>query len=248
MKKKTEYRSNVIFFVPALRTILFIVSGLVLLIIPPFRGSSLIDVSKWWPLLCILINIITIVILFLLVRQEGRSFKELINHNSPGKNTLKEILIVIPIMLVLGIGGLLGFSWLVYGQIPLTTIQPLPIWAAILVLVLLPLTIIFSEIPLYLGYCAPRIKKKCNNEFFAIAYPLFFFALQHSFMPLLFDFKHMLSRFLMFIPLLIMMGIWYYRKKDLLPLMVGHGVLDILTGAQLLILSLNPAIFDTMTY
>ncbi len=149
-------------------------------------------------------------------------------------------------MVLLGIGGLVGISWLVYGYMPVTTTQPLPVWAAILVIILFPATVMFAEIPLYLGYCAPLIKEKTNNEVFAIVYPLFFYALQHSFMPLIFDFKHMLSRFLMFIPLLIFIGIWYYKKRDLLPLIAGHGLLDVFTGIQLLIVSLYPSIFEMM--
>jgi hypothetical protein len=129
---------------------------------------------------------------------------------------------------------------------PVTNTQPLPIWAAIIVVILLPVTIVFSEIPFYLGYCAPRINKISNNEVFSIVYPLFFYALQHSFMPSIFDFKHMLSRFLMFIPLLIFIGIWYNRKRDLLPLIAGHGLLDVFTGIQLLIVSLNPSIYEMM--
>jgi hypothetical protein len=50
----------------------------------------------------------------------------------------------------------------------------------------------------------------------------------------------------MFIPLLVMIGIWYSRKKDLLPLMTGHGVLDLLTGIQLLVVALYPSVYEMM--
>lgn len=217
-----------------------------MLLMPSFRGKNLIDTSKWWPLLCIGINVITILLLFLLVRSEGTSFRALLNHNPDKRKTVRGILTATPLMLILGIGGLVGFSWLVYGYMPVTNTQALPVWAAILVVILLPATIVLSEIPFYLGYCAPRIKKKTKNEVFSIVYPLFFYALQHSFMPLLFDFRHVLSRFLMFIPLLIMMGIWYHRNKDLIPLMAGHGLLDLLTGIQLLMVALYPSIVEMM--
>lgn len=246
MNKITGFSSKAIFFIPALRTILFIAAGTVLVNIPPFRGKNLRDVSMWWPLLCIAVNLLTIGILIVLVKSEGKTFKDLFNHEKDKKKILKKILTATPIMLLLGIGGLMGFSWLVYGYIPVTTTQPLPLWGAILVLILFPVTIIFAEIPLYLGYCTPRIKEITKNEVFSIVYPLFFYALQHSFMPFLFDFKHILSRFIMFIPLLIMIGIWYSRKKDLVPLMTGHGILDVFTGIQLLIVSLYPSIYEMM--
>lgn len=246
MKKQSIVISNPVLLIPALRTALFIVAGLLLLLKPSFRGKNLIDTSMWWPLLCIGVNVITILFLFLMIRSEGKSFRALLNHNPDKKKTFKEIFTVTPLMLILGIGGLMGFSWLVYGYMPVTNTQPLPLWAAMVVVILLPATIVFSEIPFYLGYCAPRIKKKTNNEVLSIVYPLFFYALQHSFMPLLFDFKHVLSRFLMFIPLLIMIGIWYFRKKDLVPLMAGHGLLDLFTGIQLLMVALYPSIFEMM--
>ncbi len=235
-----------IFFVPALRSLLFILAGLLLLSFPSFQGKTLLELSMWWPLLCIGVNVITIIFLFFRIRQEGTSFRDLIHYHPDRKKMRKEILTATPVMLVLGIGGLMGFSWLVYGYMPVTNSQPLPLWAAIMVVFLLPVTIVFSEIPFYLGYCAPRIKSVTQNEVFSIVYPLFFYALQHSFMPLLFDFKHILSRFIMFIPLLIMIGIWYHRKKTLLPLMAGHGLLDVLTGIQLLMVALFPSIFEMM--
>lgn len=238
--------SRIIFVVPALRTVLFIVAGLFTLSLPPFRGMNLMDISVWWPLLCIVVNMITIVFLYVSLKHEGKNFRDLINHTHDKKRTTREILTATPIMLFLGIGGLMGFSWLVYGYMPLTNTQPLPVWAAIVVVILLPLTIVFSEIPFYLGYCAPRIHRATGNEVFSIVYPLFFYALQHSFMPLIFDFRHIISRFLMFIPLLIMIGIWYSRKKDLVPLMAGHGVLDFLTGIQLLMVALFPSIYEMM--
>lgn len=246
MKKNIGYHSIVIFLVPVLRPALFIAAGILLVTLPPFRGKSLRDVSSWWGLLCIVVNIITIIILIILTKRNGKNFWDLINHNPHKKKRLKEILIAISMMLLLGIGGLWVFSYLVYGYIPVTNIQPLPIWSAVLVLLLLPVTTVFAEMPLYLGYCAPRIKNITKNEVLSIVYPLFFYALQHSFIPLIFDFKHMLSRFLVFIPLLVVIGIWYYRKKDLLPLMIGHGLLDTLTAMQLLMVSIYPSIYDMM--
>ncbi|QVK21645.1 hypothetical protein KHQ82_04790 [Mycoplasmatota bacterium] len=246
MNKNNRYHSIVIFIVPALRTTLFIAAGILLGNLPPFRGRNLRDASSWWGLLCVVVNIITIIILLILTKRDGKTFKDLINHNPDKKKTLKEIKIAIPMMLLLGIGGLWGFSYLVYGYMPVTNTQPLPIWAAILVLILLPITIVFAEIPLYLGYCAPGIKNITKNEVLSIAYPLFFYALQHSFIPLLFDYKHILSRFLVFIPLLAIIGIWYYKKKDLLPLMIGHGLLDTLTVIQILLVSIYPSIYEMM--
>ncbi len=237
--------SKSVFIIPAVRTLLFLISSIVLLYMPAFRGNNLSDVAIWWPILCIVVNIITVILLFYLMHKQGRKFRELLIINGRQTN-VKEIFIALPIMVILGIGGLYGISFLIYGYMPLTTIHPLPLWAAIIVVILLPTTIVLSEIPFYLGYCIPEIRKITGSETFSIVYPLFFYALQHSFMPVLFDINHMLSRFLMFIPLLIMMGIWYNKKRTLIPLMAGHGFLDLLTGFQILIISVSPAVYDLM--
>lgn len=246
MENNIRSRSKAIILLPALRTVLFILGGLMMLKIPAFKGMTLNDTSMWWPLLCIAVNLLTIAVLFYLTKRDGKKFRDLFSIDNDKKRTLKAFLLVILIMLLLGVGGLMGFSWLVYGYMPVTTIHPLPLWAAIVVAVFLPVTIVFSEIPFYLGYCAPRINELTKNQLIAVVYPLFFYALQHSFMPLLFDYKHMFSRFIMFIPLLIMMGLWYSRKKDLVPLMTGHGILDVFTGLQILMVSLYPSVYEMM--
>jgi hypothetical protein len=246
MENNFRSRSKAIFLLPALRTVFFITGGLLMLKIPAFRGMNLDEVSMWWPLLCIAVNLLTIAVLVFLTKRDGKNFRDLFNHKKDIKKTFKALMVVIPGMLLLGMGGLMGFSWLVYGYMPVTTIHPLPIWAAMVVALFLPLTIVFSEIPFYLGYCTPGIKGLTQNELISLVYPLFFYALQHSFMPLLFDFKHIFSRFIMFIPLLIMMGLWYSRKKDLIPLMTGHGILDILTGLQILMVSMYPSLYEIM--
>lgn len=75
---------------------------------------------------------------------------------------------------------------------------------------------------------------------------MFFYALQHSFIPLLFDWKHILFRFLSFLPLMSVLGIIYYKMRKLQPLMIGHAILDLATGIQILMTSMSPALFEMM--
>ncbi|MBN2780504.1 MAG: hypothetical protein JXR21_00905 [Candidatus Marinimicrobia bacterium] len=217
-----------------------------MLCLPSFRDKDLNAVAPWWPLICIAVNLITLAVLYRIVKKEGRNLRSLLGERKGASSRRKDIPIAIALMLVLGLGGLWGFSTLIYGRMPVDGIQPLPVWAALIVLIFLPLSVVLSELPLYLGYCAAGIRETAGKSRLAIIYPLFFYALQHSFIPLLFDVRHMVSRFLIFVPLLIMIGIWYERKRDLLPLMIGHGVLDLFTGIQLLIVSLDPSIYDMM--
>jgi len=72
----------------------------------------------------------------------------------------------------------------------------------------------------------------------AIMYTVFFYAVQHSFIPLLWDYKYMLFRFLSFLPLMLFLGIQYHKKNNLEQMMIGHGVMDLSTGMQVLLMSI----------
>ena len=149
-------------------------------------------------------------------------------------------------MLLLGIGGMYGFGFLIYGYVPITMIQPIPVWLSVINLMLLPITVVLAELPLYFGYSLNGIEKITGNKMLSVAYPMFFYALQHSFIPLLYDWKHILFRFLSFLPLMIILGIIYYRNRKLKPFMIGHACLDLATGAQILMTSISPALFEMM--
>ncbi len=201
--------------------------------------------TKWWPILCIVFNIITILALLLVCKYEGTNYRSLINYKK-GQLKFKNILVITLLMLATGVGGLYIFGLSIYGYIPTILIQPIPIWIAIINIILLPITIVFAELPLYYGYSFNRIKEKTGKRFFAMSYIIFFYALQHSFIPLLFDWKYILFRFLSFLPLIIVLITIYNKKKALAPLMIGHGFLDLAAVIQILISSLFPAIFEIM--
>lgn len=41
-------------------------------------------------------------------------------------------------------------------------------------------------------------------------------------------------------------GIWICKEIELQPLMIGHAVLDLATGIQILMTSISPALFEMM--
>jgi hypothetical protein len=45
---------------------------------------------------------------------------------------------------------------------------------------------------------------------------------------------------------MLVFGIIYYRKRKLEPLMIGHAVLDLATGAQILMTSISPSLYEMM--
>ena len=230
------------YIMPIFRSVLFITGGLLFAAI---TNQSLDESSKWWPVLCILFNIITIFTLVLVCKCEGSSYWDLIQYKK-GQLKFGNILIIIILMMSIGVGGLYISGLVIYGYVPTTLIQPIPNWIAIINMVLLPVTIVFAELPLYYGYSFNRIKENTGNKFLAMSFIVFFYALQHSFIPLLFDLRYILFRFFSFLPLMIVLGVIYNKKRSLVPLMVGHGFLDLATGVQILISSLFPTIFEIM--
>ncbi|MDD3172515.1 MAG: hypothetical protein PHF63_02405 [Herbinix sp.] len=230
------------FIIPLFRSVLFIMIGV---LFAGLTGQTLEQSSRWWSIICTVCNIITIALLMIICKNEGITYRELIDYEK-GKNQLKHTFLIVFLMLLLGIGGMYGFGFILYGYVPATMVQPIPVWLAAANAILLPFTIVFAELPLYFGYSLNRIEKTTGNKTLSILYPMFFYALQHSFIPLLFDWKHILFRFMSFLPLMCVLGFIYYRKKKLQPLMIGHAFLDIATGTQILMTSINPAIFELM--
>ena len=219
---------------PMFRTTLFILGGWLFVIT---TGLSYTNASHWWSLLCTFFNLITIVVLLIVCRYEGITFRSLFKNEKEKLNFKKTAVFTI-IMLLIGVGGMIGFSLLFYQGLPEFLIQPIPVWIAIINLFLLPITIVFAEFPLYFGYSLKYIKKNTLSPTLAILYTVFFYALQHSFIPLLWDFKYMAFRFLSFLPLMIFLGIQYHKKNNLGQMMIGHGVMDLSTGMQILIMSI----------
>lgn len=230
------------FALPLFRSVLFIIIGV---IFARLTNQTLEESSRWWSIICTVCNIITIILLMTICKSERITYKKLIT-NQRGQDSLRYILFIVMLMIVLGMGGMYGFGFMIYSYVPITMIQPIPVWLAIINAILLPLTTVFAELPLYFGYSLNGIEKITGNKTLSILYPMFFYALQHSFIPLLYDWKHILFRFMSFLPLMLVLGIIYDKKRKLRPLMIGHAILDLETGAQILLTSISPALFEVM--
>jgi len=241
-ERSNKMKKSLPYIMPIFRSALFIIGGLFFAAI---TNQSLDESTKWWPVLCIIFNIITILVLVLVCKYEGSDFRDLIDYKK-GHLNFKNILIIIFLMLSIGVGGMYVFGFAIYGYVPTILIQPIPIWIAVISMILLPVTIVFAELPLYYGYSFNRIEENTGNKFLAMIYIIFFYALQHSFIPLLFEWDYILFRFLSFLPLMIVLGIIYNKKRALTPLMIGHAFLDLATGIQILIFSVFPEIFEIM--
>ena len=222
-----------------IRSIMFI---LIFVVGSYITKKSLNDITNWWSIVATVVNIITILILLFVTKRIGSSYKELINYEK-GKTKVKEVIIITLIVLVLASIGMNVSGLICYGVIPYMApmmAAPIPVIFAIINFILLPLTVSFAEDGLYLGCGVNSFK----NKYLAILVPAFFYALQHSFIPVLFDFKFIIYRFLCFLPLTIIFCIYYYKKKNPVPIMIGHVIVEIASVVLILVTSISPEIYQ----
>ena len=229
-------KSKFIFLLP-LRSLLFIFAGLT---ISFMLKSTFTDISKWWTATIMIVNIITIIALLMVCRSIGTSYGEFINYEK-GKTSIKSAIIGISLVLVISMLGLYGAGFICYGEIPhfpAMMVKPIPIWLAILSLLVLPLTTTMAEDGIYLGVLNQTSSKA------VLMTSIFFYALQHCFIPLIPDAKFIFFRFISFLPAAIVMCLWYRKHKNPLPLMIGHFVVNIPTIAVLIATSVSPEIYE----
>ncbi len=233
-------KSKLAFLLP-IRCILFI---LIFLFIHLITNKEYSNLSNLWSIICTITNIFIILLLVVITRINKSNYFELINYQKK-VTKIKDIIIMCIIVLVIGMGGMYLAGLIFYQKIPYfdsNMISPLPLWIAIIMFLLLPVTTAFAEDGLYLGCGVNQI----NNKYLKIIVPGFFFALQHSFIPFLLDIRFMGYRFLSFLPLTLLLSYIYAKKKNPVPIMIAHAFIDLFTVIWILITSINPEFYNSL--
>ena len=221
-----------------------IIFPLIFLVGAGLVNKSIDEISSWWSVADTIVNLLTIAMLIFAARSTGQTFAELIGYKK-GQTKVRQVVIVSVVILVLGMGGMFLAGFLCYGVIPYAApmiIAPIPVVLAAVNIPLLPITTAFAEDGLYLGCGVNNIK----NKYAAVLVPALFYALQHSFIPTLFDVRYILYRFLSFLPLTVILCAYYYKKRDPVPIMIGHTIIDVATVAQIMATSAIPGFYDMM--
>lgn len=229
---------------PYLMPVRSIIFPLIFIVGAGLVNKSIDEISSWWSIADTIVNLLTIAMLIFAARSTGQTFAELIGYKK-GQTKVRQVVIVSVVILVLGMGGMFLAGFLCYGVIPYAApmiIAPIPVVLAAVNIPLLPITTVFAEDGLYLGCGVNNIK----NKYAAVLVPAFFYALQHSFIPTLFDVRYILYRFLSFLPLTVILCAYYYKKRDPVPIMIGHAIIDVATAAQIMATSAIPGFYDMM--
>ncbi len=218
-----------------IRCLLFIS---IFLSIMEISNKDLFNLTYLWSIIATIVNIFLIILLFILTRIKHSSYFELINYKK-GETKIKDVIIVSVIVILLGMGGMYLSGLIFYQKFPYLApdmVSPIPLWIAIINIPLLPITTALAEDGLYLGCGVNQI----NNRYLKIIIPGFFFALQHSFIPFLLDMRFIGYRFFSFLPLTLLLAYIYNKKKNPLPIMIAHAIIDLFTVVSILIFSINP--------
>ena len=229
---------------PLLLPVRSVVFALIFIVGSRLVGKDVSEISRWWTPAATIVNILTILLIVFAAKKSGQTYRELINYEK-GKTTKKQAILVTLMILIVGMGGMFLAGYICYGVIPYGApmmIAPIPKALALINLVLLPVTTALAEDGMYLGCGVNSIE----NKLAAILIPAFFFALQHCYIPTLFDSKYMLYRFISFLPLTIILCAYYHKKRNPLPIMIGHAVIDLATAGQIIATSFIPGFYEKM--
>jgi len=233
-----------VYFSLVLRTVLFLIAGLIFVGILAFQGSDtpFQEAEKWWPFQVILANLVTYFIIKALLKKEGRSYKSLfLAPVDKNRKTIREYVMLFLAAVVGGAVPLYLFSYLLLGAIPPpdTHFQALPVGYAVMAVILFPISNALVETPTYIGYALPRLQQITGRIYIPILIAGFFLALQHIFLPIVLDADYMLWRLFSFIPLAIILGIFYTKTKQLKPIVSIHFLIDLQLVSQMFVNSIN---------
>lgn len=204
-------------------------------------GRHLTGLTHWWTVLASAINIATIAVLWMACKRDNATYPEMMRYKK-GQGNIREGFLFVIIMLLAGIGGMYFAGWLCYGEFPYLApmmIAPIPPYLAALNVFILPLTTTLAEDGIYLGYGVNSF----TSKWAAVLLPAFFYALQHSFIPTIFDARFMIYRFLSFLPLTIWICFRYAKGSPVSYIMTGHWILNIATTIQIAVTSFYPEVY-----
>jgi hypothetical protein len=192
------------------------------------------DSEPWLPVYGTLIDAGCLTLLWRFTRREGIGLFDLVGFERTRlTRDLLLGLVLIPASLVFIFGGVYAAGWIVYGTLtPPLVFGELPLPAALYGVLVWPFLWGLTEQMTYNGYLLPRFRILSRSTGIAVAVVAFVWAGQHAFMPLTFDPKFMTFRLLGSIPNTVFQTLLYLRLRRLVPLALGHALMD---GASVLI-------------
>ncbi len=197
----------------------------------PWRASI-----PWWSIYGTAIDAGCLILLTVLLRREGKSLLDLLRSRggSVGRDLLLALVLLAVMFPVAIVANAMLAGWLIYG-VPQPVIMEgwlmgrhLPLWAAVYSLAVWWLIWSPTEQMTYNGYVLPRLEALTGRPWLAVALVGFWWAFQHCVFPLLFDWRYVAWRFLVFLPVSVIMPVLFRKLRRLRPLIFTHWVMDLM--------------------
>ena len=201
----------------------------------PFQAAA-----PWWPVYGTLIDIGCLVLLAWLARREGIRLFDLISFQRQhlGRDLLLGVGFLV-LLSILGVGGSIITGLLVYGATPVPAILvPLPLWGALYALLIWPIIWAIAEEMTYTGYALPRLEVLSGRAWLALIIVNFGWALQHSALPLMLDWRWAAYRFGSTLLIGFGISILYLRIRRLLPFIIAHWAANFVSVLTFVVLPL----------
>jgi len=202
--------------------------------------------APWWSVYATIVDIGCLLLLRRQARREGVRLADLfgVDRSRLGREVLwglAYLLLLFPVVQ----GGRVLASWVAYGtaQVDFARMAPgllvarrLPPWAVGYSLSIFWLLWSPTEEVTYQAYCAARLRALTGRTWVTLGLVGFWWAFQHSVLPLVLDWRLTVFRFLQFLPLVMLMQLLYLRTRRLPRMIVMHWPMDLLAARMTLAL------------
>jgi hypothetical protein len=223
----------------ASRTLLFLAAQAAIVASLAAAGTRepLWSSAAWWPVAATLANVAGLALLGWRLRVEGVRWRDLLRLE-PG-SWRRDGLIALALLPLVALAGALPSFWIgtaLWGDPGVgqnLLVGPLPAWAALVALLLFPLTTAAVELPTYAGYVLPRLRTAGLPTVAAVAVVGLVLGAQHGALPFLPASQFFLWRTTMFVPFALVLIAALAWRPRLLPWFVAvHLLLDAAAGVQ----------------
>ncbi|MGC2239688.1 MAG: hypothetical protein WA726_02505 [Acidimicrobiia bacterium] len=200
--------------------------------------------ADWWLASFALAEFVNLSLLRRLASAEGMRLRDLYNLGGPEprrdlKWTGLAMLVAAPLVLIPSL-VLAGALWGDAQSSQDLIFRAVPVGAAWAMLAVFPVIHALTELPTYFGYVMPRMEVLTGKRLLPMLVTASVLSVQHVFLPLLFDWRYIVWRALMFLPLAIWFAWVIRRRPTALPyLAVAHGLLDLSLPIYVLIASIT---------
>jgi CAAX prenyl protease-like protein len=191
--------------------------------------------AHWWTVYATLVDIGCLALMVKFTRVEGIKLRDLIGpiRLRRGRDAVLGLVCFLIYLVSFTFPGLLA-SKLVFGTTQpsmypgLLTARNLPLWAVVYSFSLWWIIWSPTEEMTYNGYALPRTQALTGSKLIAVLIVAFWWAIQHSFIPFILDWKYVVWRFLFFLPGVVIACLIYLRIRHLAPLILAHWAMDLM--------------------